>query len=70
MILDYRLKNFRVFGDYDDIIDIAPITILTGCNNSGKSSIVKSLCLLNDFCKQLKGDLEEGRKLRLQNYKF
>ena len=70
MILDYRLKNFRVFGDYDDIIDIAPITILTGCNNSGKSSIVKSLCLLNDFCKQLKGDLEEGRKLRLQNYKW
>lgn len=70
MIVDYILKNFRVFGDNGDIIDIAPITILTGCNNSGKSSIVKSLCLLNDFCKQLKEDLDEGKKLRLENYKW
>lgn len=41
-------------------IDIRPITILTGCNNSGKSSIVKSLCLLNDFCRQAEKSLSKS----------
>jgi len=41
------LENFRVFKDYTEI-EFAPITILTGANNSGKSSVLKMLNLLKD----------------------
>ena len=57
---DYYIKNFKVFDEEESYIDIRPITILTGCNNSGKSSIVKSLCLLNDFCRQAEKSLSKS----------
>ena len=57
---DYYIKNFKVFDEEESYIDIRPITILTGCNNSGKSSIVKSLCLLNDFCRQADKSLSKS----------
>lgn len=57
---DYYIKNFKVFDEEGSYIDIRPITILTGCNNSGKSSIVKSLCLLNDFCRQAEKSLSKS----------
>ena len=41
------LKNFRVFKEYTKI-PIAPITILTGKNNSGKSSVIKALQLISE----------------------
>ena len=40
------LSNFRGFKD--EQIEFAPITILTGPNNSGKSSLIKALLLLRD----------------------
>lgn len=49
----YTIKNFRVFDDKGATVDIRPITILTGCNSSGKSSIVKSLILLIDYISNL-----------------
>lgn len=45
----YSIKNFRTFNNQGTDIDIRPITILTGCNSSGKSSITKSILLLNEF---------------------
>ena len=33
----YTIKNFRVFDSYGATIDLKPLTILTGCNSSGKS---------------------------------
>lgn len=43
------LKNFRIFDDENGFLEeIAPITILTGANNSGKSSIIKFLQMLKD----------------------
>lgn len=53
MNIHYNIKNFRTFDEKGANIDIAPITILTGCNSSGKSSITKSLLLLGDFCERL-----------------
>lgn len=48
------LKNFRVFDNkIGGTFNLAPITILTGCNSSGKSSLVKSLLLLKDFFQEL-----------------
>ena len=43
----FGLENFRVFKDYT-WFDFAPITILVGPNNSGKSSLIKALLLLKD----------------------
>lgn len=39
------IENFRVFKAYTEF-DFAPITLLTGANNSGKSSLIKALLLL------------------------
>ena len=74
MNIDYHIKNFKVFGKEGSYVDIRPITILTGCNNSGKSSIVKSLCLLNDFCRQAdaclsKSGLADLTKIKLDFHK-
>jgi AAA15 family ATPase/GTPase len=51
---EYKMKNkltvenFRVFKDTTEF-ELAPITILTGQNNSGKSSLLKALLVLSDF---------------------
>ena len=70
MITVFDIENFRVFDENGATFAIDPITILTGSNSSGKSSVVKALLLLQDFCQQLKADYEEGRNLRLENYKM
>jgi predicted ATPase len=42
------LNNFRVF-EHPTEFQLAPITILTGRNNSGKSSVIKALLILDDY---------------------
>lgn len=47
------LKNFRVFNDEDGFCQaLSSINILTGANNSGKSSIIKSLQMLKNSIKE------------------
>jgi predicted ATPase len=46
MISKLRVKNFRSFEDVE--IDFGKITVLTGANNSGKSSIIYSLVALRN----------------------
>lgn len=41
-------KNFRKFADFPTM-DLAPITILVGANNAGKSTVVKGILALSDF---------------------
>jgi len=41
------IKNYRVFKHQTNL-DLAPITLLTGPNNSGKSSLIKFLLVLKD----------------------
>jgi predicted ATP-binding protein involved in virulence len=43
------IKNFRIFDSVGQTFEINPITILTGCNSSGKSSLVKSIALFSDW---------------------
>ena len=43
----FSLKNFRSFGEEGADFELAPITVLTGRNSSGKSSMVKALILLS-----------------------
>lgn len=65
MKYQYKVKNFRVFDEDGVKLDMAPITILTGCNSSGKSSLVKSMLLVNKVLDKLSrdGKLTTGIKL-------
>lgn len=61
----FSIKNFRSFGEEGADFELAPITVLTGCNSAGKSSMAKSLILLNklaktDSLKIYSGDLGLG----------
>ncbi len=51
--LNFSLKNFKSFKD-TEYINIKPLTILCGVNNSGKSSIIQSLLLLSQSISQVK----------------
>jgi predicted ATPase len=42
------INNFRVFKNQSEI-QLSPITVLTGRNNSGKSSIIKAFLLFDDY---------------------
>jgi AAA15 family ATPase/GTPase len=44
-------ENFRVFADKAQF-DLAPVTVLTGANSSGKSTIIKGLKLMQNFWQQ------------------
>ena len=70
METNYRIKNFRVFDSDGCAVELSPITILTGCNSSGKSSLVKSLFMLDDFLKQIKYALDNDQQVKLQDYKI
>ncbi|EMS33835.1 hypothetical protein C943_04154 [Mariniradius saccharolyticus AK6] len=48
------LDNFRLFSKLTTF-SLAPITIITGTNNSGKSSLIKSLQLFNNSVQETKG---------------
>lgn len=56
----YILKNFRVFDNEGAKFDIAPITIITGQNSSGKSSVFKSLMLLSNTLMKVKKNFDEN----------
>lgn len=43
------LRNVRVFGDKPYLFKLSPITILTGPNSSGKSTLTKAMMLFKDL---------------------
>ena len=45
MINNFKINNFRIFKDNTEF-EISPITILTGPNNSGKSTFIRALRLI------------------------
>ncbi|WP_340110995.1 AAA family ATPase [Maribellus mangrovi] len=64
----FSLKNFRVFDNVGAEFEIAPITVLTGCNSSGKSSLIKSLILLNDTFSDLKFKYQNNQEYRIEDF--
>lgn len=67
---NYTVKNFRVFDEKGATLAIKPITILTGCNSSGKSSIVKSIVLLDTYIKSLQERFKAFNDLNLKTQKL
>lgn len=65
-----NIKSFRVFDEYGVMFEINPITILTGSNSSGKSSVVKAIFLLNSFLSQIKKAVDNGDPIQLEKYKL
>lgn len=55
----FKITNFRVFDNDGVIIDLHPVTILTGANSSGKSSYVKALVLFKDWIDKIRNDYEK-----------
>jgi predicted ATPase len=49
-LIGFYIGNFRVFKD-EEYFDFAPINILTGKNNSGKSSLIKAMRLFANSLK-------------------
>lgn len=70
MKTNLTIKNFRVFDENGVTIELNPITILTGCNSSGKSSIVKAVLLLDEFLKQIKKAIDNEDEIKLDEYKI
>lgn len=64
-ITNLGLENFRVFKARTDF-DFAPITILTGTNSSGKSSLISAMEVLQGF--EIKREINERRGL--SEYEF
>lgn len=48
VLKEFGLENFRVFKDKTNF-ELAPITLLTGPNSSGKSSVIKAMKLMQNF---------------------
>jgi len=57
----YGLKNFKAFKDLHDL-ELKPITVLCGPNNSGKSSILKSLLMLRTSLAFLQGGIGGNKR--------
>ncbi len=70
MKTNIAIKNFRVFDENGVTIELNPITILTGCNSSGKSSIVKAIFMLDSFLNQIQKDIDNGNPIKLNEYKL
>lgn len=49
----FSLRNFRSFGEDGADFELAPITVLTGCNSAGKSSLVKAILLQEQVSKAI-----------------
>ena len=64
----FGIQNFRVFDEEGAQFKLAPITVLTGCNSSGKSSLIKSLMLFEDFFKRLKTDYKSENLTDVLSY--
>lgn len=65
----FGLENFRVFKK-KQYFDLKPITIITGANSSGKSSVIKGLKLLKSNMPAFRWDLTLPYKLLVSEDKF
>ncbi len=72
MLREYRLTNFKAFGE-TVTIPIRPLTLIFGANSSGKSSIFQSLLMLKQTLEEAKNPntalLPKGSLVDLETYR-
>lgn len=61
VITELGIGNFKAFGEMQRV-PIKPLTLIFGANSSGKSSIIHSLLLLNEFQSSGRLDVHRPRK--------
>ena len=66
--MKYTLKNFKIFDASGTTFEIEPITLLIGGNNAGKSSMAKSLLLLENFVQKISNDIVTGAVIEWEKY--
>src|ERR1700732_2755537 len=54
MLSSIRLRNFKCYKD-SGAIPLAPLTVILGCNNSGKSTITQPILALNQTLRDISG---------------
>lgn len=54
MIKNFKISNFRIFGQAGSEYKFKPITFLTGPNSSGKSSLVKAIMVVRNYIETLR----------------
>jgi hypothetical protein len=57
-----------VFDSNGAKFELSPLTILTGCNSSGKSSLTKLWMLVQDFFQQISSDIIKGDFKAFEDY--
>ena len=50
MFKSMRVKNFKGYRD-SGTVPLAPLTVLVGCNNSGKSTLLHAILALKQTAK-------------------
>jgi len=68
MIKQLTIRNFR--GIKEGTLDLSPLTVLLGANNSGKSTILEALFLAPNPCREVPYRTEFGRNLALNTVYF
>lgn len=66
MVSKIRFKNFKLFKNWQEL-EIKPITILIGKNNSGKTALLKLPTMIGE---SLKGNINEAVKLKFDGIKI
>lgn len=66
MVSKIRFKNFKLFKNWQEL-EIKPITILIGKNNSGKTAVLKLPTMISEG---LKGNINEAIKLDFDGIKL
>ena len=62
MLTSIRLQNFKCYSD-SGVVPLAPLTVVVGCNNAGKSSLFQPLLALKH-----EGDHEPVNRDRLDEH--
>ena len=66
MIERYKIHNFKIHGDTD--LRLANLSILTGMNGMGKSSVIQSMLMLRESF--LKGEFPQTVNLRGESFQI
>ena len=66
MIKEFSIENFKCFRK--EIIEFANLNVFTGRNSSGKTSIIQALLLMYQAQEQQKGNVLNGRYVKLGQY--